>query len=276
MPSENKEPPPEGPEVKRITDQLNEQLSGSTITGIDILSGRYTKKLPQGYSEFENNIPYTINAVNCKGKFIYFSVGANDWYIWNTLGMSGSWSKEPSKHARVRFDLYGKHIYFIDMRNFGTLKFVHGKKELEKKLKSLGPDMLAEDLPDSKFKWFLKNAGAKTSVEFLMNQKNISGVGNYIKAEALYLAKISPHRACYKITPQEAEDLNRAIKSVIRTSYETGGSTFKTYADFNGEVGTFSDRFMVYRQKKDPLGNDVIKQETDDKRTTHWVPAVQR
>jgi formamidopyrimidine-DNA glycosylase len=265
---------PEGPEVKRIVDQLNEALAGKTLKGIKILGGRYVKKTPDGIADFSTRLPVQIDSVGCKGKFIYFRVG--NWAIWNTLGMSGTWSQTYNTHSRVLFEFENKKVFFTDMRNFGTLKFVEGKAKLQKKLDSLGPDMLAEDVTQTKFNWMLKKHGTKTVAEVLMNQKVMSGVGNYIKAEALYLAKISPHRQCYTLTANECIELKRAIRSVITTSYETGGSTFKTYSDFNDEVGTFSDRFMVYGRKIDPQGNKVIKQETKDKRTTHWVPAIQK
>ena len=42
-----------------------------------------------------------------------------------------------------------------------------------------------------------------------------------------------------------------------------------------GEVGDASQRFAVYGRKNDPQGRGVIKEQTKDGRTTHWVPQVQ-
>lgn len=266
---------PEGPEVKRIATQLNAELSGKTLDSYFILSGRYSKKIPEGHTEFTNECPHVITSVKCKGKFIYFSTDT-DWSIWNTLGMSGSWSKKDDDHARIMFNFGTKHIFFTDIRNFGTVKFSKGKIALQKHIDSLGPDMLSSDLSDQDFKDILKKNGSKTLPEFVMNQHIISGVGNYVKAEALYLSKLSPHRLCNTLSTLEAEALNKAIKSVLRSSYENGGSTFKSYSDFNGDAGEFTDRFAVYRKKQDPLGHSVISTETKDKRTTWWAPAIQK
>ncbi len=273
---------PEGPEVKRIVDQMSKVLVGKTLTKITILSGRYAKKSPDGLSLFEKSLPVKITDVQCKGKFIYFLTDGA-WNIWNTLGMSGSWIRKEasaidpeSMHLRLCFEFEdGYIIHFRDMRNFGTIKFCDSKAELEEKLKTLGPDVLSEDIPDSLFKNRLKKYGKKTLPEVLMNQAVISGVGNYIKAEALYLSKLSPHRVVGSLSDQELSLLNKAVCDITRESYRTGGSTFRTYADFNGEVGSFSSRFMVYGQDKDPLGNEVKREETRDGRTTHWVPKVQ-
>jgi DNA-formamidopyrimidine glycosylase len=253
---------------------------GKTLTNIEILTGRYTKELPEGLLEFQQALPLEIMYIKCKGKFIYF-LTRSDWSIWNTLGMSGSWIKTDSldpeeEHLRVRFTFAdGYVVYFRDMRNFGTLKFCPTPSELARKLKTLGPDVLSEEVSDQLFKDRIKKFAKKTLPEVLMDQKVISGVGNYIKAEALYLAKLSPHRLINSLTDDEIFTLNKAIKCIIRESYRTGGSTFRTYADFNGQVGNFSSRFMVYGQDKDPLGNDVTTEETRDGRTTHWVPKVQ-
>lgn len=247
---------------------------------MEILTGRYTKSAPEGFLDFAKNLPTKITNIRCKGKFIYFETESG-WSIWNTLGMSGSWVKTNSSspeedHLRVRFIFDDNYeVCFKDARNFGTLKFCPSANELIKKLKSLGPDVLAEDVSDQVFKTRIKKHLSKTLPEVLMDQKVISGVGNYIKAEALYLSKLSPHRTINSLSEDEISTLNKAISYIIRESYRSGGSTFRTYADFNGEVGSFSGRFMVYGQEKDPLGNDVKREETRDGRTTHWVPKIQ-
>jgi formamidopyrimidine-DNA glycosylase len=268
---------PEGGEVRHIVDQLNSFTSSNIITGIDLLSGRYLKSQPDGISEFINNLPLQIKQVNCKGKFIYFEL-SNGWSIWNTLGLTGGWTNLPDKEFnRVRISFAeGRPVYFHDMRNFGTIKFEKNNDKLQQKLKSLGPDILQEDVPDFVLKAKFKKNSKKTLPELLMDQKIISGVGNYIKAEALYLSKLSPHRLAGSLTDDEIALLNKAMTRVIRESYNSGGSTFKNYSDFDGNIGEYTDRFMVYNKKQDPHGNPVLKEETKDKRVTHWVPLVQK
>jgi formamidopyrimidine-DNA glycosylase len=109
-----------------------------------------------------------------------------------------------------------------------------------------------------------------------MNQSVISGIGNYLKAEILYACQISPHRLCKDITAEEYGNLYSACVWLPRLSYKLGGATLATYKDADGKVGEFSRRFAVYNQKTDPYGQTVIKEVTKDKRTTHWVPGVQK
>ena len=109
-----------------------------------------------------------------------------------------------------------------------------------------------------------------------MKQSLVCGVGNYIKADSLWLAKISPKRKVKDISDIEFADLKEAIQRVMRTSYESGGATIASYQSFDDKPGEYGQKMIVYGQKKDPEGNDVIKEKTDDGRTTHWVPSVQK
>ena len=267
---------PEGPEVKKVVDFLRANCLNKSIVQVKILSGRYTKKPIENLFNRSWCPPIKIKDVDCKGKFIYFSL-QNDVYLFNTLGMTGTWSKSNSKHARVEFVLDDESsVYFTDMRNFGTLKFVLSKLELTKKLKSIGPDFLRDGFDPNEFYKLLHKNGHKTIAQVLMDQKVVSGIGNYLKAECLYAAKISPHRFCCHINEKESNNLFHACKRIIRLSYEMGGATLSTYRQPNGEKGLYSRRFAVYNQKQDPDGYDVIKEKTLDKRTTHWVPNIQK
>jgi len=163
-----------------------------------------------------------------------------------------------------------------DIRNFGTLKVVTSKKELQKKLDSLGYDVLKTAVGWQEFKQVFNKKPNKTITECLMNQSVISGVGNYLKAEILYNSKISPHRLVKDIKDKEWENLHYNALSQSRRSYKLGGATISTYRQPNGEEGLYNRRFAVYNQKTDPNGNTVIKEQTADKRTTHWVPAIQK
>ena len=254
---------PEGPEVRKMGQALAQCISGKTLNAVEILSGRYEKKPPSGIEIFGARLPLKIVGAGCHGKFLYWILD-DEYSIWCTLGMTGSWSEVLTKHPRIRFHLDDGELYFNDQRNFGTLKFVRGKFNLIEKLSLLGPDMLAIDVKDDIFIKQLRKKDGWTIAKTLMDQSVIAGVGNYIKADSLWLAKISPHRLVSDITEQEAVSLNRAIKQVMRESFESGGTS-----------GEYSRRFLVYNQKMDPDGNEIIREPTTDGRTTHWCPSVQ-
>ena len=267
---------PEGPEVRKNVDYLNSILQGTRITNVTINSGRYEKHGPfSGYEQLCKD-DLVVESVNCKGKFIYFSFNSQS-SLWSTLGMSGVWQEKPSKHTRITITNHkGQHVYFNDIRNFGTLKYTQSEVELKKKLKSLGPDVLNSEVDQIAIRERLLKKPGKTIAENLMNQSVISGVGNYLKAEILYACKISPHRRCKDITEKEVKSIAEACYWITRLSYKMGGATLSTYRQSSGEKGLYSRRFAVYNQKHDPDGKSVVREKTLDKRTTHWVPEVQK
>ena len=125
---------PEGPEVKRNTDILNRQLVGKMFESFSIISGRYEKHGPfKGYDEMSKRM-LIVSDVACKGKFIYFKFQDGS-SLWSTLGMSAAWQKKETKHSRFHIKTnYGNEVFFNDIRNFGTLKYVTTEKELKDKL----------------------------------------------------------------------------------------------------------------------------------------------
>jgi DNA-formamidopyrimidine glycosylase len=152
-------------------------------------------------------------------------------------------------------------------------------EETEKKLLELGPDPLTHDIHIDQFRnrLYKKNKkGQKTICEALMNQKTVAGVGNYIKAEVLWLSRVSPLRKVNELKEEEVVAIRDNIQNVIRTSFQNGGATIKSFYGADGTKGTYSSKFLVYNQKLDPYNNKVVKTKTPDGRTTHWVPEIQK
>lgn len=269
---------PEGPEVRRSHEDVMRVIKGRTITDLKILGGRFEKKSPVGYDEVA--LPTTVVDGGVKGKFMWFEFGDNTTTMWVTLGMSGYWSLVKTPHAHFQIEFIDENnepssIYFIDQRRFGTIKFSHNKDELTTKLKTLGLDLLNEEPPLIEFIEKLNKKPKVSVCEALMDQRICAGVGNYIKCEVLYRSRISPYRKVQELSQSEFGKLYSWIRKIIRASYLQGGASIRNYRRLDGEIGDFVFDFEVYAQKKDPFGNDVVREETPDKRTTHWVPSRQ-
>lgn len=257
--------------------------------------GRYARKLPEGFQELQRLVDrdggFRVFNVDVKGKFMWWELGFGKlneptWWMHCTYGMSGRWERYLSrlKHvaALLRYSRSSGFAYtegklaFVDTRHFGTLKFVNDKTQHDKKLASLGPDMLGEPPTIGNFIDIMKQRPNLTLPEALMNQSIVSGVGNYVKAEALYLAQLSPHRKVTSLSDEEFTVLRDQIINVMQRSYVNKGATIQTYKTADGTPGEAQFQFNVYGRKHDAAGNEVIKEETLDGRTTHWVPKVQR
>jgi len=188
---------PEGPEVRIITENIR-RLKLNNLKHVKILSGKYKRNPPVGFTAFNKLLRNTYNktSIHSKGKFIWFDVNKEN-YIWITLGLTGNLSQTKNSYSRLRFTFAKKSIYFNDMRNFGTVKFIFGSTataKLDKKLKSLGFDITHKKITSSILSKILKGSkNIKSGIpdfmpiaKFLLNQSKIAGVGNYIRAEVIF------------------------------------------------------------------------------------------
>ena len=271
---------PEGPEVTIISENLNQILKNSQIVEILLSNtGRYREKAPDNFIFFQENLPLKIKNVSNKGKLIYFQFEKNISMV-NTLGMSGIWRRTNMKHMVLEFKFLKngekKSLFFIDQRHFGTVKFFKNQAELNSKLSTIGPDMLNDK--DMKFDKFLQRMRSKNKwniTKALMDQKVISGVGNYLKSEALYHSKTSPFKKVEELSDEEMKNLYKSIRLKIVSSYNTGGVSVRHFTDVDDKMGQYQFKFEVYGRKRDPFGNKVICVTTPDGRTTHYVEEVQ-
>ena len=99
------------------------------------------------------------------------------------------------------------------------------------------------------FKKLLK--GKKGNIKaFLLDQKNIAGVGNVYIQDTLFGAKLHPQRAISSLTDKEIEALYKSMQAVLKESIKLGGLAYEK--DFYGNKGKFgSDQFKIgYKEGK--------------------------
>jgi formamidopyrimidine-DNA glycosylase len=279
---------PEGPEVKKMSTKVNNMISNLKLIDVKINSGRYLKKLPTNYDKFKSSLPLTVKNVNSHGKFMWWEFKDknnedSDITLFNTLGMTGYWTKENDlKHNNVSFIFEDNFIaHFNDYRNFGTI-ILCDKENLAKKLKTLGPDLLAIDKNLKKkehqmlgvelFKKRLEKKRKDTMIaSALLDQKVASGCGNYIRADILYLAKVDPFKEIGKLSNSEIEFLWYLMRQIafnnwnknLGLKYGVIDKKFKFAEDYNRH-------FFVYMQEKDINGKTVIREKLNS-RTIHYV-----
>jgi len=246
---------PEGPEIYFLKKSLNRSCNNTTIKAVNILSGRYkTHGPPKGYKEFVKDLPMKITGYNNIGKFLWITTNKK-WNIWITFGLTGWIERDkPEYDARVQFNTSRCNLYYTDYRNFGTIFFNKDNDALEQKIKKLGPDPLNERVSDKVFyERLMKYGKGEEIADALLDQRIISGVGNYIRAESLYKAKINPFKKVSKITLSESEILLNAIK-------------YNLHKFVNPKAD-----YEVYRQRITPNGEVVHNKKTKNGRTLYYV-----
>jgi len=302
---------PELTEVLVTSHYLLTKIKNRYIDKLEILSGRYTHQDIEGLNIFEEHLPAKIKNISTKGKFLWFELENNlkePVYLMCNFGLTGEWAFEKKQSSRIKFKIINKksdkkyNLYFIDQRNFGIIGFTNDKQVLQERLNKLARDYIKEPFTNEEFYNEIKNFKKKDKilVKFLMDQ-NVgetvgSGIGNYIAAESMYEAKLSPYRTIGSLTKKEIESLNEAIKKIIKIGYIYNKVGYmerlEDYVEKHEEQvreGKFPNylpeikikkgeefEFKVYQQKEDKLGNPVKADKIITGRTTYWVPKIQK
>jgi endonuclease-8 len=299
---------PEVMEIRKYADFINLLYQNKKLTDINIISGRYKKHDAfESYDLFKKALPLKLITVKTKGKFIYFEF-EKGFYLLNTLGLSGGWLSQKNKssyfqmpklleyidktkiesyllrsldHINVEFMFGSEKLAFFDMLSFGTLKVINSQEMLLKKLNTIGPDIMDENTSLEIFENKIKsNSNVNKEIGIvIMNQKLISGVGNYIRADALWLAKINPFRKVKELKEDEIKRLFHSLKVI------TWGNYNRKYA-ISHKIINKSDKipydykrdFFVYREEKDIYNNLIVKEELyegSQKRFIYWAKSFQ-
>ena len=246
---------PEGPEVLFMIDTL-QYYCNKILTNLNILSGRYTRHMkPINYNKFNKDLPSKIKQIKCKGKFIYFIL-ENNWCIWITLGMTGHFVFDKTKHTHYVFKMNNLEFYLEDMRNFGTFHFykLNDKKyNLLTKLNSLGLNTLQEKITfkvfREHFESFVERTPNKMIGILLLDQSFVCGLGNYLRSEILYEANLSPKILLKNFTKEQIKELHKFCCKIPKDSYNHQ----KKYLMLH------SYPFKIYKKEYSPKGEKVKK-----------------
>ena len=208
-----------------------------------------------------------------KGKHLWLELDRRPWPVFH-FGMTGRFRVYADERDRPRFwklELNvagGPSIAFADARLFGRIR-LQQRPEAEAPISALGYDVLSGLPPVEELARVLARRKAPIKA-VLLDQAVFAGVGNWVADEALFQARISPHRPAASLETAEVKALRaRLIAIVVRAV----------------AVGADSDRFprgwLFHRRwGRNALAvtsrAERIRHETIGGRTAAWVPSRQR
>lgn len=294
---------PEGPEIRVISEYLNKVWPNTLIVsmGWDAKS-KFNKTGIKGLELVR--VPCRVIGVYPRGKCIIIEcINASNEkiYMVSQLGMEGKWIHEKDKHSNFRIYFgginYDKNVYeirdkwyFSDSRHFGHFNVY---SNLSKICKAHGPcflttalvangtiktehlrpyqELVTIELFTSKIRY--GRIASKQICDFVMEQKYCSGIGNYLRAEIFYRIRMDPRKKLGSFTDVDIRNLYDTIIKQMLIAYGARGLTIKSYWDPEGNEGKCP--LQVYNRTTDPLGNPVETFKDKQKRTVHWVSAIQ-
>jgi formamidopyrimidine-DNA glycosylase len=293
---------PEICEILLTTEMLQFLTKNYLLVSYEILAGLYfeNRELP-GKDDFYKDLPLSVNKVSSRGKLFWFEfqkfLSTEKSYLIMKFQMTGRLSLHYIKDAHIVFTFYHPttrkivNVWWGDTMKIGHVTYTRDKSVLKKLINALGIDPVRDE-PDEEALYILyrelaskKKWQNKPIVALLLDQCDfLCGIGNYLSAEILYEAKISPLRKVSQIDQAMFSTLWRAIRLLIRRAYLDNTTHYLKDLDFGpqrfnpfpelGRVGKL--KFKVYGQKKkDPDGNPIAIKKIVKGRSTYYSPTVQ-
>lgn len=265
---------PELPEVELARRALTRWFDGRRLVRAEAQPAVRTLRGAKR-AEFEK-LEGRLESAQRRGKYLLlgFSGGRG---LMAHLGMTGKFVKRPAgvdePYSRARFVLdSGEVIHFRDPRLFGRMEPAPaGELAQVKAVKALGLDPLVDGLTVGQLREALGGSRQELKVA-LMDQGRIAGLGNIHAAEALFRARLNPHRQPRSLTDAEWAALAKAIHATIAFALKAEDAEEIAYVEEGEE-----NPFLIYGRAGQPCPacGTAVKATRQGGRTTHFCPACQ-
>jgi endonuclease VIII len=205
---------PEGDVVWRTARQLHAALAGRVLTRSDFRVPRYAATDLTGRTVLE--------AVS-RGKHLLTRVEGG-LTIHTHLRMDGSWRVRPAggyppRDHRIRLVLSNAEWQAIGYL-LGIVEVLPTSNE-DRVVGHLGPDVLGADWDASEAVHRIRQLPEREIGEALLDQRNLAGIGNFYKAESLFLRGLSPWRTVRSI--DDLDSLVELASKLIDANKERAG-----------------------------------------------------
>ncbi len=267
------------PEIVKIAGQMRDTLRGKSIHTVALLQEKCSNVAAD---EFQKRVAGArVDDTWHKGKWIITKLD-NGENILLSLGMGADVlyfereKSEPEKYQikvlfsdgsgyTVRFCWFGKFLLIPD-----------DKLASEPNTKDIAIDPFSEEFTLEYFTSLLK--GKRSQVKaFLINQKNVGGIGNMYMHDILFKARLHPQRKISDMSGDEIKLFYTSIMEQLNLSREKGAFAYEK--DFFGQKGGFTmDYFLVGYKENQPCpdcGETIVSMKTSG--TSSFIcPACQK
>ena len=152
--------------------------------------------------------------------------------------MTGHWrvsqtipKSEKHDHVQLQFRNSSLYLTYNDPRRFGYLDFINSLDQLKKHklFIHLGLEPLSEDFTAELLKKISQKSERAVKI-FLMDQKNILGIGNIYASEILFQAKVKPQKKANQLKNETDKiETNANISEIITKKYKMNYAQVNIY-----------------------------------------------
>ena len=269
---------PELPEVETTVRGLTPVLSGQRLVTVEPRRADLRKAIPPDLRQRMQGA--VVTSLGRRAKYGLIDTDRGDTLVFH-LGMSGRWRVDPAErlaHDHLLLETEaGRALALNDPRRFGFLDLVRTDAlAAYPPFMAMGPEPLGPDFTPIYLLGALAGRAAPIKA-MLLDQRIVAGLGNIYVCEALHMARIAPARAGGRIALHRLERLVDAVRAVLLSAIEAGGSTLRDFAAPDGELGYFSKQILVYGREGGPCAcGGSVRRRTESGRSTFWCPRCQR
>jgi len=251
---------PEIPEIKNLSRQINNELTGKEIAKVNVIQ---EKCLNMDVESFIAQIQgmEVLGAYN-KGKWIFIKL-TESYYLLLNLGMGGDvvyyrpgerWNEQ----YQCRFHFDDDSGFTCRFWWFGHIELLK-EDELSKhtKTNNIAIDPYDEQFTFDYFKGLFKSKVRVKNI--LVNQKKIGGIGNAYVHDILFLSGVHPMEGASNLSEEQISKLYSFTKDYLEKVILKRGLAYEK--DFYGRHGSFDiqDFFIGYHEnEKCPICNNII------------------
>jgi formamidopyrimidine-DNA glycosylase len=273
---------PELPEAETIARDLRGRIVGARVRGVHVVHRDVLDPTLSPAHLASALAGREITGVGRRGKNVILSF-SGDLTLRVNLGMTGRLVVSDSpraaefRHVAVRFDLDdGRALLYDDIRRFGRIE-LHTPESWREVEGTLGVEPLSERFT-GKLLHELTRRSRTPIRNWLLDQRQVAGIGNIYANEALWHARVHPARPANTLTSAEARRLRDALQEVLRDAITARGTTISDYRDSSGEAGGYGVRLQVYGRQGEPCPRcgTAIERIVLSNRSAFFCPKCQR
>lgn len=273
---------PELPEVEVLRRSLEPHLLGRGVLDARVHNGALREPVSKRTLTARLR-GRRIEHLRRRAKYLLVDVEAGSTLVVH-LGMSGRLTvvdegADLEAHEHVSFRLSsGSRLRFRDPRRFGLVFALRSAEiETDRHFAHLGLEPLDGDLDGEALRRLAM--GRKAPIKsFLLDARNVVGIGNIYACEALYSAGIHPGRSVARISAERWQLLAESVVRVLSGAIRQGGTTLNDFADGDGEPGYFQVSLAAYGREGEACSacGRTIRRLLLANRSTYYCPNCQR
>jgi endonuclease-8 len=270
---------PEGDTIFRAARTLHRALAGRRVARFESVYPKLTR--------IDHDSPLagrTVLSVTARGKHLLMTF-SGDLILHTHMRMNGSWHiyrpgerwRAPRHEMRISVDTpkYVAVGFNIPVAEFLTPAQLAQHEQIQ----ALGPDLTDPDFDRSDVRRRMAVLATEPLHDVLLNQRVVAGIGNALKSEVLFVARINPFMPAGELADEAFERLMDAARRLMDMNTRESASLPPVFGRRTTGSLDASAKLYVYGREGKPCracGSAIEARKSGlDARLTYWCPRCQ-